>query len=245
MKIEAAKLSCPGSRDVNEDYICMDYDEKNGIFILADGLGGHGMGDIASKLAAEAAMEVLLSGKAIEEAFESAEEAVMRKQEAEGEPDKMKTTLCILVIRDGKASVGHIGDSRVYFFKNRKYVKRTPDHSVPQMLYESGDIKEEEIRFHADRNRLLKVIGVEWDEPQYEIDGTLIISTGGLFHRRIPDAFVLCSDGWWELVTEKEMMKALEVSDSPRSWLEEMKRVIEEKGAGTEMDNYSAVAVFV
>ena len=245
MKMEVGKSTCLGSRDLNEDYVCVNCDKKRGVFILADGLGGHGMGDIASKLAAETAMDALLSGKTMDDAFISAEEAVMRKQVLEGEPDKMKTTLCILVISDGKAQAGHIGDSRIYYFKGKRFVKRTSDHSVPQMLYESGEIKEKEIRFHEDRNKLLKVIGVEWDEPQYEIDGYTRISSGGLFRTHIPDAFLLCSDGWWELVTEKEMMKALEVSDSPQSWLEEMKRVIEAKGAGTEMDNYSAVAVFV
>lgn len=64
---------------------------------------------------------------------------------------------------------GHVGDSRLYYFKNGKIVKRTLDHSVPQMLVARGEIDEKEIRHHPDRNRLVRVMGMEWDEPKYQV----------------------------------------------------------------------------
>ena len=78
---------------------------------------------------------------------------------------------------------------------------RTIDHSIPQMLALAGEIKEKEIRRHPDRNKLLRVVGTDWENPQYEISED-VEKTGG-------EAFLLCSDGFWENITEKEMVKCL------------------------------------
>jgi len=76
---------------------------------------------------------------------------------------------------------------------------RTLDHSVPQLLVKSGRIKEKEIRKHPDRNRLLKVMGVVWASPEYE--KSRVITLNG------KEAFLLCSDGFWELIEEKKMAR--------------------------------------
>lgn len=149
----------------------------------------------------------------------------------------MKTTLVLLMIDENNLLWGHIGDSRLYQFKNKKYVLHTPDHSVPQMLVKAGEITEKEIRGHADRNRLLRVMGIEWEYPQYEI--------AAIQKAEKQMNFLLCSDGFWELIEEKEMVKALKKAKSSKEWLDIMEQKILKNGKGKQMDNYSAIAVFL
>ena len=94
---------------------------------------------------------------------------------------------------------GHVGDSRLYYFKNGRIVKRTLDHSVPQMLVAAGEIDEKEIRHHPDRNRLVRVMGMEWDEPKYQVSEPMPEEPG--------QAFLLCSDGFWENIEEEQIIE--------------------------------------
>ena len=104
----------------------------------------------------------------------------------------MKTTLVILHVGEERIWWGHIGDSRLYYFQNRKLQKRTLDHSVPQMLVAAGQLKEKQIRNHPDRNRLLWVLGVDWDSPKYQLAEPE--ARGGR------QAFLVCSVGLWVLM---------------------------------------------
>ena len=114
---------------------------------------------------------------------------------------------------------------------------RTLDHSVPQMLVNIGEIDEDEIRNHPDRNRLLRVMGAEWETPQYQYSEKIPLKKG--------QAFLLCSDGFWELITEKMMIRFLRRADSVDEWLDTMMDYVEEKGKEKNMDNYSAIAVWI
>ena len=112
---------------------------------------------------------------------------------------------------------------------------RTLDHSVPQLLVQSHTIIEADIRNHPNRNMLLKVIGDDCDEQLCEVSDPLSLNEFS--------AFLLCSDGFWELITEDEMLAALQVSDSPQEWLDKMTAIVESNGQCKEMDNYTAIAV--
>ena len=149
----------------------------------------------------------------------------------------MKTTLTVLLADENRIQWGHIGDSRIYYFQDKKLKLRTLDHSVPQMLVNAGKLKEKKIRGHADRNRLLRVMGVEWEEPQYEVAKPLQ-RTGG-------EAFLLCTDGFWEWIEEKTMQHLLKKAGSPADWLAGMEAAVRKHGSGKQMDNYSAIAVFL
>lgn len=74
-----------------------------------------------------------------------------------------------MYIDGNKVQWGHVGDSRLYAFAKNKVKLRTLDHSVPQMLVFAREIKEKQIRNHPDRNRLLRVMGIEWEKPMYEL----------------------------------------------------------------------------
>ena len=166
-----------------------------------------------------------------------AQRKLLQKQEEENAKNSMKTTVACLTLSEDFARFAHVGDSRIYYFEKSKYKMRSQDHSIPQMLVNRGDIREKDIRHHEDRCRLLRVMGTEWDAPKYQVvDGISLTKQS---------SFLLCSDGFWELIDEKMMCKTLKKADSPKQWLSDMERVVLENGEGTNMDNYSAIAVFV
>lgn len=229
-----------GNRDINEDNVGAALNGDSLCFVVADGLGGHGNGEIASKLATDAVcisfIEAGFSDSFFEKVFEQAQKNILNEQRKQFAFSKMKTTIVNLIIHNDKAQWAHIGDSRLYMFRKNKVKKRTLDHSVPQMLALAGNIKDEEIRNHPDRNRLMRVLGVQGEMPRLEISDIYKLS--------YCQAFLLCTDGFWELIDENMMCKLLKESTSPDEWIEKMVNVIKNNGKNVDMDNYTAIAVF-
>lgn len=234
-------FSNPGGRENNEDYVGMYQNGQSWCFVLADGLGGHGKGEVASKLAVEAAIkEFALRGpgeETLKASFDQAQRAILEGQREDYRARDMKTTLVILHVSENQLWWGHIGDSRLYYFQKGKLRERTLDHSVPQMLVAAGQLKEKQIRNHPDRNRLLRVLGVDWDSPKYQIAESR--------ESEERQAFLLCSDGFWELIDEKKMQHCLKKASSPKEWAELMESIVRKNGQGKNMDNYSAVTVWI
>ena len=238
--IDYAYATSEGEREINEDSLkIVKKDENNYCFLLADGLGGHGLGDAASRTAVNNSEEIYLAypedENIISMLFESAQRRVLFEQEERRARSAMKTTLSVLTVSGKTARWGHIGDTRVYCFKPDGTYTRTLDHSVPQMLVDMGRISEDQIRYHPDRNRLLRVIGEEWSALSYQVAEPVELCSG--------TAFLLCSDGFWEHITENEMISALRPSASAEEWLEKMRSVVTANGKGRDADNYSAIAV--
>ncbi len=237
MNITYGMLTNKGERAVNEDFLDVSITPERLAFILCDGLGGHGNGDIASRFVTEQVKAALEQNKTVEESIQHAQDALLEKQIAEHAGNSMKTTVTCLTLAGDQARFAHVGDSRVYYFEKTKYMLRSQDHSVPQMLVNRGDIKEKDIRHHEDRSRLLRVMGTEWDRPKYQVVEGIKLTKRS--------SFLLCSDGFWELIDEKQMSKTLKKADSPQQWLAAMEEIVLANGRGTNMDNYSAIAVFV
>lgn len=237
MNITYGMLTNKGERAANEDFLDVSITPERLAFILCDGLGGHGNGDIASRFVTEQVKAALEQKKTVEESIQHAQDALLEKQIAEHAGNSMKTTVTCLALAGDQARFAHVGDSRVYYFEKTKYMLRSQDHSVPQMLVNRGDIKEKDIRHHEDRSRLLRVMGTEWDRPKYQVVEGIKLTKRS--------SFLLCSDGFWELIDEKQMSKTLKKADSPQQWLAAMEEIVLANGRGTNMDNYSAIAVFV
>lgn len=240
--LDIAVLTNKGEREINEDSVGSFQKENHTLCILADGLGGHGKGDFASQLCVRNAADILqkseLHGEAfIRNIFESTQSKLLEQQELErSSRNQMKSTLVLCLISQGKISCGHIGDSRLYLFRKKKVAYQTLDHSVPQMLVASGEIKSSQIRHHEDRNRLLRAMGCQDEQLRYEIDFVDIDFMPG-------DAILLCSDGFWEWIKERKMRHYIATSDSAQMILEKMEKYILKKGQGKNMDNYSAILI--
>lgn len=236
------KVSKPGSRPVNEDYAAGIKYGNYYLFVLCDGLGGHGSGDVASRTAGEAFINEFVHydgniKKYYSAAYQRAQQNIAELQKTNESMSMMKTTLVSLIIDSGRASWTHIGDSRLYYFKNGELVMRTADHSVPQMLYKSGEITEREIRFHPDRNKLLRALGDMSKEPQYTDSDFVPVED--------QCAFLLCSDGFWEYITEGAMADRLKSSENAAEWMSMMTEEVEKNNSGKKSDNYTAIAVII
>lgn len=232
-------LTKKGERKLNEDYTGVVELPGRTVFLLADGLGGHGYGDYASRFVVEWIKKRLTEDVeiSVEQCIQESQDNLLLEQKRLHTEDAMKTTITALDIRENMAQFFHVGDSRIYYFHKNKYKLRSIDHSVPQMLYMSGRIKEFQIRHHEDRSKLIKVMGMEWNAPKYDVSQPIFLEKR--------DAFLLCSDGFWELIEEKQMAKYLKKTATPEEWLSLMEQEILANGTGTNMDNYSAIAVRV
>ena len=228
-----------GDREVNEDSVRAVCNGSYGCFVVCDGLGGHGRGDEASSVVAD---EIIRCYKEfgnddnfLEKAFESSQKLLLYEQKKRNAVMQMKTTAVVLTVSQSFIRWGYIGDTRLYMFKNSRLKERTLDHSVPQMLVLAKDIKEKDIRFHPDRNKLLRVLGSEWGSKNYDVSEKIKLKKG--------QAFLLCTDGFWEFIDEKSICGILKKSSA--EWLEKMVEEVKVNGKGNDMDNFSAITVIV
>lgn len=236
IKTEYAILTNAGGRQINEDTVLAVPSPLGLAITVADGLGGHGGGSTASRAAAEAVADSF--GRGLCRTAEEITAAVYLANQAvvccQTEACAMKTTLVSLFLEEDRAVWAHVGDSRLYHFRDGKLEARTLDHSVPQLAVMMGMITEDQIRFHEDRNRVLKALGSDSFEP--DISEPVSLAEGF-------NAFLLCTDGFWEYVLEPEMEERLAVSPDPRLWLLQMEELLRQR-APEDQDNYTAAAVF-
>ena len=231
-----------GSREINEDFVEVRMEQEAMLVIVADGLGGHSKGEVASRLVASTIAErfdfnATDAKESLSEGFEEAQRLLLEEQTKNGELEGMKTTAVVLLIKDKRVYMAHVGDSRGYVFLKNGGIRRTVDHSIPQLLALSGKIKEKEIRKHPQRSALLRVFGIPWEREEYEFEQELSVDE--------VKAILLCSDGFWELIDERVMKLCLLGVKTAQDWLDKMRRVVEKNGKKKDMDNYSAVAVLI
>lgn len=237
MGFSTVKYSLKGGRAQNEDAVCVINEGQLFLSVVADGLGMHGGGDIASEAAVKVITDCYKHNTAIDERsiadiFKEANEAILAKQDNRC---KMKSTIAALFSNEGKLAFAHIGDTRIYRFYDGRIIFQTKDHSVTQAAVYTGEISEYDIRFHEDRNRLLRALGGEGKTypdlfmPEDKISGN--------------DAFLLCTDGFWEYVWESEMEIDLIKSNTPEQWVSYMLARIGKRIDGKN-DNLSVVAIF-
>lgn len=231
--IHGAWFSDKGTREVNEDCAFIKEEKDRLVAVVADGLGGQGGGSIASKIAVKWLGSFLSVNdqEELHSRFEKANEEILDNQKP---GIKMMSTAVALYIEKNQALWAHMGDSRLYHFYNGKLLMQTYDHSVSQMAVYRGEITRDEIRFHEDRNRILRALG--GDEDTKEEQNCIILDPG--FH-----SFLLCTDGFWEYVHEKEMENALSDAPTPEEWIVKMCNLLCQKEA-TDHDNFTVVAIF-
>lgn len=229
MIVDAASFTSAGGFEINEDsFLCGD-----GVFAVADGLGGHADGEKASAEAVRCLKENCHGGytaESINDILEDANSAV-RALECEA-----RTTVAAAFIEGRYFQCANVGDSRVYYFKNGSVVLQTKDHSVCQASVDMGLMSSDEIRGNEDRSRLLKVLGSSEKLNLKKSYKPVEISSG--------DAFLVCSDGFWEYVTETEMEADLLKSDTAEKWMKYMlkRHLLASENKG---DNYTLICGFM
>lgn len=242
MKLEIAVLSKTGSRAVNEDSCGYWSGPSIGVCVLADGAGGHGGGDVASKLVVQEILDWFrekteCSAEAIRAALKCANDAVVREQPSGRRLADMRATVVVLAVDFDRALAawGHLGDSRLYCFRRQHIVVQTRDHSVVQSMVDAGYLQPDQLRSSPNRSKLLKAMGdSEEFEPSVEPE---------LFPVEADDKFLMCTDGLWECIEESELEQTLEHAASAEEWLRTLESRVIAKGQPRQ-DNYSAVAVW-
>lgn len=235
MNISISYYTAKGKRPNNEDAVSIL--ESNGglLAIVADGLGGHEDGEVASKQAV-ATLNKLLQSRipdedALIEAIQQASRDIFNMRNPQ---HPMHTTIASLWLSDYWAIAANVGDSRIYQFRNKKIIYQSLDHSVAQMAVLVGELDKSEIRSSKDRNRLIRVLG-DTNVPKVDSEN-LSVQQG--------DRFLLCSDGFWEVVTEPTMLNSIANTNTAQEWLAVMRNVVE-KADNRAQDNHTAIAIII
>jgi protein phosphatase len=176
------------------------------MLVLADGMGGHRAGEIASRIAVETIGEVVSAShdspeQALRKGFLAANERIQQVASTDPERAGMGTTgVALLIVPTGDAWVAHVGDSRAYVLRGGKLIPLTADHSYVAELQRRGLITSEEAAVHPRRNEVLRSIGAE---EVVDVEIRAVSTLPG-------DSFLLCTDGLWGCVPEPELIAALE-----------------------------------
>ncbi|MCI0489334.1 MAG: protein phosphatase 2C domain-containing protein [Blastocatellia bacterium] len=240
MYFQTGRVSDRGGRSRNQDSCGFLMLEDGACWVVADGLGGHLGGEIASAIAVEAILDSFrrnraLSPQALESHISAAHNAILEKQRQEPHLSNCRTTAVLLVSDYRSALWAHTGDSRLYHLRGGRIHFQTKDHSVPQVMADAGEIALDRIRHHEDRNRLLRALGTEGEaRPTVQIEKQRLCRE---------DAFLLCVDGFWEYVFETEMEVDYSKAVDPADWLAKMESRITRR-ADENHDNYTAIGVF-
>lgn len=229
-----------GGRENNEDSVGRLKINEKYCFVLADGMGGHEHGEIASELAVDTVLECFkshpgISAELMYSYLEAAQNTIIEKRNSDPNYCNMGTTITALITDGRKAIWAHCGDSRIYRLQKHLIQEVTEDHSVAFMSFLAKEIRYSQIRFSPDQNKLLHSL-----------------SSGQTFKPQISDivalppksSFLLCSDGFWEYVDEDFMEKTRKKSHTPREWLSVMLNE-RKRNAPPNADNYSAITIFI
>ena len=194
MRLVATGLTDVGMvREGNEDNYL--HDERLGIYAVADGMGGHEAGEVASAVAIEALRAGIAGGSLITEAVIQANTAVLEKADANPAMRGMGTTLTAAIQVEGGLRIGHVGDSRAYVLRAGILARVTDDHSLVEELVRSGQITLEQAAIHPQRSVITRALGIERD---IEVDDISLELTDG-------DRVLICSDGLSGMVRETEI----------------------------------------
>lgn len=216
VKVRIAGLTDTGmKRQHNEDHI--GFDQELGIAVLADGMGGHQSGEIASHMAVESVMEHLqsmadpessrpITGSQLLEYVSNtisySNSMIFQAAEALEQHKGMGTTLVAVLIREGYIYAGHVGDSRLYVFRDDSLKRITKDHSLVQDLVDRGFYTEEEARQASVGHIVTRALGTK---EQVEVDTVQEELQDG-------DVFLLCSDGLSDMVEDWKIQETLRES---------------------------------
>ena len=276
LRLEASGCKDVGKvREVNQDEFFLRVTQSSdadpvGLFIVADGMGGHAGGDIASRLTVQTISKQLrplfnmedpfktikidtvrleaemtgkesptyvLSGRKIrqliKQAVQTANNVVVETARQKPlEAGDAGSTVTLAVVQGTSAYIANVGDSRTYLYREGELSKITQDHSLVATLVEAGYIEPEEIYTHPQRNIIYRALG---NKQKFDVD---------LFQETLQpgDRLLLCSDGLWEMVSDRNMANIIENSPTPDAACEQLINAANQNGG---KDNIGVVIVWI
>jgi PPM family protein phosphatase len=230
MKI-GAKTDKGKIREQNEDA----YGYRDTLFVIADGMGGHQAGEVASAIAVEniLAFDVNFNPKeSLHEAILIANNAILNEMTKNENFSGMGTTVAVLYFTEDLAYVSHVGDSRIYKLVAGNLTQLTDDHSFVAELIKNGSITEEEAKIHPQRNVLTRALGTQ---GKFEFEVNSFAATSG-------DKFLMCSDGLTGMLAENALKEVLSAKEDPQIIADKLVQKANDNG-GT--DNITVIVIEV
>ena len=230
MKVEAGVATDIGKvRDGNEDSFLVEPP----LFAVADGMGGHRGGEVASQLALETVEQLFHNGTGtLAEQVKEANRAVFERSQSDRSVTGMGTTLTAAIVDDAELQLAHVGDSRAYLLRAGSLRRLTDDHTLVARMVKAGEITEAEAEIHPHRNVLTRALGTE---PDVRVDEREVGLMGS-------DRLLLCSDGLTGMVTEDQIQAILEATGSPQQTADRLVRAANRAGG---VDNVTVVVLEV
>jgi serine/threonine protein phosphatase PrpC len=237
LQIECGAQSDQGRvRTSNEDSRVVNLAKR--IFLVADGMGGHAAGEVASNITASTVEEILSNSESdsnpeelLQLAVQNANKRVYEAQVNEPEYRGMGSTLTVLTFRENRFYIAQVGDSRAYLLRNGAISQLTRDHSVVWQLFEDHLITKEDLSRHPRKNLITRSIGTH---PQVEAE----IQHNEAFDN---DTFLLCSDGLTDVLSDLQIQDFLATRDKNPQEISDM--LVEAANGGGGPDNITAVVV--
>ena len=237
------RFTCAGNTHVgvvrsgNEDNFLVDH--QKGVFVVADGMGGHAAGEVASEMAVEIiAVEVegirALSpdgaAQLMSDSIRRANDKIFKRTVEEHDKRGMGTTVTVLILFARRYLIGQVGDSRAYLFRNGGLAQITKDHSYVQEQVDAGLLTPEQARTHPYSNVITRCVGANEEVAPDIYTGT--IESG--------DVILLASDGLTGMLEDNDLVAILNQEGGPDSWVDSMIADANRRGG---LDNVTAVIV--
>lgn len=240
-----AQISDIGGRESNQDALASARQDDLACFVVSDGAGGHAGGEVASEIVVKSVIDSFLRElsfgvRALQSYVDQAIVRVAQGKIDERLADMSATVATVLIDQKNRYALwAHMGDTRVYLFRQRKLRSMTKDHSLIQQFIDAGYSRPDQARTHPQRNVLFAAIGTEGDTNPAVTPDVIEIEDG--------DAFLICTDGFWEWITEDEMEQTLAAATNADDWLAGMCRIaaMNSSTSGKPRDNYSAQVLWV
>ena len=215
-------------RPENEDSLLVDLDD--GLYAVADGMGGHRAGEVASATAIEALKTAYLGGQRLDEAVVAANDAVFARAAEDAALRGMGTTLTAMALKDSTALLGHVGDSRAYLMRDGAVTQVTEDHSLVEQLVREGRLSPEEAQNHPQRAIITRALGVD---PDVQVDTYRLDLKPG-------DRLLICSDGLTNMLSDDTIAQTLRRHVDPQQAADTLVDMANQAGGD---DNITVVLV--
>jgi len=241
MRFSVYQESRKGGRRTNQDRMGYLYTRDSMLLVVADGMGGHARGEVAAQMTLQTMASIFQRdakpmlpdpARYLEECVTTAHRDLHRYRAENNLPEAPRTTVVACIVQEGVAIWAHVGDSRLYLLRGGRIVARTLDHSRVHHLVSSGLIRPEDAKDHPERNRIFNCIGA-YIAPTVEVSRPVALRNG--------DTLLLCTDGLWGALTDRQIGEAFAASTVMRAVPELMEFALTKSGA--DADNCTAIAM--